>query len=382
MNNLHISLTEFRNESRVLKQTRSILEHGIADNIYIAALHGDDLQKLQNISNGINLNRFKMLTRKLPKYFLVQVLKYFEFLIRLAFHYRKKNIGMVNIHSLALLPLGVMLKYRYSAKLIYDAHELETETNGLHGIRKKLAKRVECSLIRFADQVFVVGEAIADQYMNDYNIDRPIVLLNAPKYKKTAPSNRFREKFFIAEDMTIFLYQGGLAAGRGVEVLIDAFKSTQSSKAVVVFMGYGPLEVKIKAASAEFSNIFFHPAVPSDVVLDYTVSADVGISLIENTCLSYYYCMPNKLFEYIMVGLPVIVSNMQEMATFVNDNNLGVVAMDETPEAIIKAIKKLLALDLVVLRKNALETSKGYSWDLQEKKMISAYKNLLGEVVA
>lgn len=366
----------------MLKQTRSILESGITNNIYIAALHDDDLQKQQDISNGIRLNRFKLLTRKLPNFFWVQVLKYFEFLIKVAFYYQGKHIGMINIHSLALLPLGVVLKFWYSAKLIYDTHELETETNGLHGYRKRLAKKVERSLIRFTDQVFVVGEAIADQYMNDYHISRPVVLLNSPKYKVVAPSNHFRKEFSIAEDTTIFLYQGGLYLGRGVEAILDAFRVIRSSKAVAIFMGYGPLEPKIKAASAEFPNIFFHPAVSPDLVLDYSASADVGIHFIRNTCLNHYFCMPNKLFEYIMAGLPIIVSNMQEMGAFVAANNLGVVAKDETPEGIASAIEALLEKDLSRLRENALKASKRYSWELQEKKMISAYKNFLGEVVA
>jgi glycosyltransferase involved in cell wall biosynthesis len=143
-------------------------------------------------------------------------------------------------------------------------------------------------------------------------------------------------------------------------------------------MGYGPLEAKIKAASSHYPNIFFHPAVNPQVVLGYTASADIGIALIENTCLSYYYCMPNKLFEYLMVGLPVIVSNMREMAAFVRSNYLGVVTADETPAAISSAIATLLKADLNHLHENALAAGKRYSWELQEQKMIAAYQTFTG----
>ena len=64
-------------------------------------------------------------------------------------------------------------------------------------------------------------------------------------------------------------------------------------------------------------------------MLRYTISADVGIHAIKNSCLNHYYCMPNKLFEYAMAGLPVIVSNMKEMRDFVLLNQMGVVVETE-----------------------------------------------------
>jgi len=70
-------------------------------------------------------------------------MKYLEFVYRITLFYRKKDIQMVNIHSVAFLPFGVLLKYFYNARLIYDTHELETETNGSNGIRKKLSKLIE-----------------------------------------------------------------------------------------------------------------------------------------------------------------------------------------------------------------------------------------------
>lgn len=378
MNNLHITLTEVRNESRLLKEAGSIKQHGIVDSVFIAALYGQGLPQHEAIADGISVKRFVLFSRRLPRNLVVQVVKYIEFMIRVAGYYRKKDIGLVNIHALALLPLGFLLKSVYGARLIYDTHELESETNGLTGLRKKLAKRVEHSFIDTADQVFVVSEAIAEQYVLDYHIKRPVVVLNTPQYRSVSPTNRFRETFAIGEDRAIFLYQGALVSGRGVEVVLEAFKSNIESSAVIVFMGYGPLEAEIKAASMNYPHIFFHPAVRPQAVLDYTASADIGIALIENTCLSYYYCMPNKLFEYLMAGLPVIVSNMREMAAFVRDNTLGVVTADETPAAISSAIATLLKADLNHLRENALAAGKRYSWELQEQKMIAAYQTLTG----
>lgn len=380
MNNLHISITEFRNESRVLKQATTISSLSKIEHVFIAALHAEDLKKEEVIAEKISLKRFTLKTRGFSRGLLAQILKYFEFVFRVLFFYKKKNIGIVNIHALGLLPLGYLLKLIYGAKLIYDTHELETETNGSRGFRKKLGKWVERLLIKKADHVFVVSENIADWYRDTYKITRPTVVLNAPREQQVEKNDYFRETFGLRKDQVIVLYQGGLAAGRGVDLLLEIFKKRTDDKVVIVFMGYGNLEKDIQEASKSHNNIFLHKAVPPNVLLSYTVSADVGISFIENICLSHYYCMPNKLFEYAMAGLPVIFSNMKEIREFVESHQMGVVVEDKTVESLNQAIEKLLYMDLTVLKKNAKKAALDNAWEHQEEKMRVVYKKLLETV--
>ena len=377
MNNLHISLTEFRNESRVLKETNSILNHNIASKVYISSLHADDLEEEKIYKDNLILNRFKLSSRKLSKNLFVQVLKYFEFIYRVTTFYRKKDIKMINIHAISLLPFGVFLKYLFKAKLVYDTHELETETNGSKGLRKKLAKFMEKSLIKKCDLIFVVSENIADWYAKEYGIQRPVVVKNAPRLIGSKKTNYFRENLGIKEDSIIVLYQGGLSKGRGVDLLLETFKKRDDQKIVIVFMGYGQLEEDIKIASKEKNNIFYHTAVKPEIVLDYTSSADLGIHMIENTCLNHYYCMPNKLFEYSMAGLPVIVSNMKEMRELVEKYDMGIVVIDDKIESMNNAIDKILQSDIKQMKQNARRCAEENSWEVQEIKMINEYKRVL-----
>ena len=379
MNSLHISLTEMRNESRVLKETNSILKHNITSKIYIASLHADDLEEKKIYKDNLILNRFKLRSRNLSKNLFVQVLKYLEFIYRVTLFYRKKDIKMINIHAIALLPFGVLLKYFYNARLVYDTHELETETNGSNGIRKKLSKLIEKILIKKCDLVFVVSENIADWYMKEYSISRPVVVKNAPKLFKQINTNYFRENLNIEKDSRIVLYQGILSKGRGVDLLLECFKLRNDDKAVIVFMGYGELENSIKIASNKKNNIFFHPAVAPEIVLIYTSSADIGISFIENTCLSYYFCLPNKLFEYAMAGLPVIVSNMKEMKELVEKYDMGIVVQDDKIKSINSAIDKIIGSNIEQMKQNARICAEENSWEKQEIKMINEYKRVLGE---
>lgn len=377
MNNLHISLNEFGNASRVLKQANSLVNSGLVEQVYIASLWADGLQEQQVYADKIICNRFKIKSRSWSKSFAVQVFKYFEFCWRVYRFYKTKNIKLVNIHSLGLLPLGVFLKWAYKAKLVYDTHELETETNGLTGFRKKLSKKLEKLLIKKADLTLVVSENIADWYATEYKMSRPPVVKNAPWAHTPAKTDVFRKKFAIRDEQTIFLYQGGLAKGRGVPFILEAFKARTNDQAVIVFMGYGALEEEIIQASKETNTIFYMPAVPPEQVLEHTVAADIGLSLIENTCLSYFYCMPNKLFEYSMAGLAVVVSNMKEMAEFVTQNNSGFVLDDMTVEALNNLIEQVLVQDLQQIKENARKAALSNSWEVQEKIMLDAYVKLL-----
>lgn len=379
MNNIHISMTEFTNASRVLKQTRSLVDNNIFDKIDIIALGNDQLPKHEKVSDEISIHRIKLISKPLPKHLLFQLIKYLEFTIRTLQLAHKSNSKAINAHSLSVLPIAYIFKLLSKSYLIYDTHELETERNGLSGVKKKLSKVIEKVLINYTDLNFVVSESIADWYDTTYKISRPTVVLNTPKTRSLKNNNVFREQLNISSDQVIFLYQGGLTTGRGIEKLLNAFKARTDSKCVIVFMGYGFLSENIKKASNDFDNIYYFPAVHPNVLLEYTSSADVGISLIENNCLSYYYCMPNKLFEYAMAGLPVLVSNMKDMSELVIKNDMGTVISNFTPAGINKDLDGFLKKDLTQMKENAYRIAIENTWDIQEKKMVSAYKNMLDD---
>jgi glycosyltransferase involved in cell wall biosynthesis len=87
--------------------------------------------------------------------------------------------------------------------------------------------------------------------------------------------------------------------------------------------------------------------------------------------------MPNKLFEYAMAGLPVIISNMKEMRETVERYDMGIVVKDESIDAINSAIDKILESDIEKMKKNARRCAEENSWEKQEIKMINEYKRVL-----
>ena len=166
--------------------------------------------------------------------------------------------------------------------------------------------------------------------------------------------------------------------------MIETFKDlnannqqlTTNNIPCIVFMGYGPLEETIKQESKQHENIYFYPAVNPDILLDYTSSADFGISTIEDSCLSYRYCLPNKMFEYLMAEIPVIVSNLDEMKRLVKENGIGVVAKENTPTGLKKAIEEIVMLNKTKLQKNIQKVKHIYNWEEQEKVLLQIYKEL------
>jgi glycosyltransferase involved in cell wall biosynthesis len=370
-------MNEFTNASRVLKQVSSLSHSKIFDNILIIALGSASLKKREIIAPGVELHRLQLLTRSLPKSLIFQAVKYIEFFVRVLWMLIKFKPHVINAHALTVLPIAFFYKIYFKSRLVYDAHELETEQVGGKSLKKSLSKWLEKKLIHHSDLIFVVSESIACWYEKEYGIVRPPVLLNAPNRREIKDKNLFREQFNIRKDQIILLYQGGLAAGRGVLLILDAFKARKDDRVVVVFMGYGPLQQEIQTAAAQQKTIFFYPAVAPQVVLEYTASADLGISIIENTCLSYYFCMPNKLFEYAMAGLPVLVSNMKDMSKLVVDNNMGAVIGDFTAAGVNRAIDDLTMQDLTVMKANAYRVACENEWVVQEQKMLSAYQSML-----
>lgn len=374
MNNVaYIVLDYFKNDSRVLKQGRSLISAGY--NVTIYCLHKNGLAK-REIIDSILVKRIKLFSNVSKRSGLAQIVQYIEFFFRLLFTIRKTDI--INASSVAPLPIAVFIKLLHfgKIKIVYDARELESERNDLVGLKKKVFSTIERKLIRFADEVTTVSDSIAEEYRKKYNIKKPKLIINCPPLSIVEKSRKFHEVFNLDNETKVFLYQGVFGKGRGIEVMIEAFKNLKNEKIALVLMGYGAMENEVKKASHENSNIFYHQAVSPDELLQYTACADVGLTLIENSSLSYYYCLPNKFFEYAMAGLPILSTNLLELQMLVTKYQCGILINDVSIEECISGIKRILRQDLSQLGNNARKMAEEYCWENQEKILIDTYRNL------
>jgi len=369
----NIVFNPFTNDSRVLKESLSLLENSY--DVEVIA-HGGPFLAEQETRGNLKIVRFCYLDRKKTRSKIAKLKVYFYWLQEVVKYVNTFDI--LHCNDLNTLPIAFIVKkfYNKNIKIVYDAHEYETETNGLQGIQKSLTKIIEKFLIKYADEVICVSDAIAHEYVKLYNIKKPAIVLNTPSYKEVEKKDIFREKLNISKNKTIFLYQGSISKGRGVEVIVDSFSNLEDCNAVIVFMGYGDLEKYIKEKAEKEENIYFYPAVSPDVLLDYTSSADFGIATIEDSCLSYRYCLPNKMFEYLMANIPLIVSDLPEMKKIVEKYNIGVVAKENTYKGLQLAIEEAIALEKDQLFKNIQQAKERYNWEEQEKVLLGLYRGL------
>ena len=373
----NIVFNSFENDSRVIKESQSLSKAGF--DVTVIAHGAKNLAKYEQ-KDGFKVVRFAKLDRQRVKSNLKKLLVYILWLQKVIIY--AKDFEILHCNDLNTLPVAAVIKkfFNRDIKVLYDAHEYETETYALKGLRKIITKWAERFLIRYADRVITVSESIANEYVKLYGIQKPALVLNTPYLQEVTKNDNFRKKFGIEEQRKIYLYQGALTPNRGIELLIKTFQILEEEKGnlspVVVFMGYGDLKTLIEQASRASRAIYLHEAVAPERILEYTSSADFGISMIEDSCLSYRYALPNKIFEYMMAGIPVIVSNLPEMRAIIEQYGVGVVAKEQSVASLKWAIEESLKLDTNKLMKNLERVKKHYNWLEQERVLLDIYSQL------
>ena len=284
--------------------------------------------------------------------------------------------------DLYTLPAQAASAKRNRGKLVYDARELYpnvASTTGRPWIQW-FWRALEWRYSRKANLVSTVSPSIADQLVSRYRIKQPVVLYNVPEYKEVSPSSVIRNTLGVGTETSIILHQGNVQKDRGCFVLTEAMK--QVDNAILVFMGGGPLKNQLKEYVAQEGlgeRVRFLAKVDPSILLDYTASADIGVTLLEDTCLNHRFALPNKLFEYFMAGVPVLASDLPEIRRVVDAFDVGVLVDPSRVDDVASGLRKLV--DNVELRTSlALNTSavlKTYSWEQASQEFVIRYKELL-----
>ncbi|MEJ2161645.1 MAG: glycosyltransferase [Chromatiales bacterium] len=202
---LSLVLHSFETDSRVLRACNSLISAGYA--VTVGALHESSLPERQKIGD-IDVKRVRLRTRVWSKWRPIQFIKYFEWAIRVAWRFRDNDI--IHCNDINTLPAGTLLKALTGgrARVVYDAHEFESNHKaGQSALSIRLMQLLEGFFIRFADKVVTVSDSIADEYARIYKIERPDVVLNVPWLQTVSSDDRFRRRFGIRPDQTIFLTQ-------------------------------------------------------------------------------------------------------------------------------------------------------------------------------
>jgi glycosyltransferase involved in cell wall biosynthesis len=290
-------------------------------------------------------------------------------------------------HDLPVLAAAAAAAKQVGAALVYDAHELYPEQYHFGSELTALYSKAEAVLIREANLVTTVNQSIAREMAVRYDIEQPQVILNAAAVpaQLALPNDLLRQDLRIPDDKRVLLYQGALSINRNLENLVAAMSLVENDEIVLAMMGPGmELRQQLEAIAQRNGTlglrVFFRDPVPQSVLLSYTSSADIGIVPYPPIDLNSRYCTPNKLFEFIVAGLPILANDLPELRTFVHDNGFGQVHPLDGPAETARAIEMMFASDLEVYRRRLAERRHEFVWNVQGEKLVSLYRRFAVQV--
>lgn len=292
----------------------------------------------------------------------------------------------VHAHDLVTLSAGVLAADRLGATVVYDAHELERHTN-YHALgpgTKRWIARYEAMLAPLADGVVTVCDSIADWLRREYAIDRPTVVLNVPATSaggEGAPNGDVRSTLGLPPETPLAIYVGSVTVDRGLDVCVRALTHAPELHLATVGPRYSETEREILDLAASLgvaSRLHLVEAVAPHELIPFIRTADCSVMAIQNVCLSYYFCFPNKLLESVYAGLPVAVADLAELRRFVAENGVGVVMDERDPVSVARALRTLVA-DSDRYRPTPRQVdaiADRYGWPRQEEHLVALYDGL------
>lgn len=282
-------------------------------------------------------------------------------------------------NDLPMLPVAKIVAEKCGSSLVYDSHELYSEQEFSEREKKRWAE-IEAKYIGACDAVMTVNESIADELKRRYDLSKVEVISNAERSRDIpVKSTYFHDFFGVKRDKKVLLLQGGMSSGRNLDVLVDSMRYVENDKIILIFLGDGlfvkTLQKKTQAAKLD-RKIYFHPAVEQKKLSEITNAADAGIIPYQSTCMNNLYCTPNKLFEFISSGIPIIATHLPEIKKIVDLHEIGMTGDTRTPSKLASLIDDFFSDQqrFANWKANLLTVRKVICWEEEEKKLVRIFE--------
>ena len=292
---------------------------------------------------------------------------------------RKEPGDVYQGRRLESLPAAFILSRLHKAKLVYDCSDLAlvaAETVHIKGWRHGLLKKYEGYLSRRSNAILVVSEPMVGYMVDLYQVKPPVVISNFPYRVNRLPEVSYMHQALgLPESDKLILYLGGIRPGRALDSLIESISYLDEGHLVI--LGYGTRE-GLQQMARRFGVeelVRFLPPVPPEDVIAWASGAHVGVHPMQAYCFNQEIALPNKIFQYLMAGLPAVVTRGTEMAKLIETHRAGVICDPDNPRDMARAIREVLeAPNYPDMRRRARESALRFScWEHQEQKLGDTY---------
>jgi glycosyltransferase involved in cell wall biosynthesis len=309
--------------------------------------------------------RFRLPFRKGPLFYLSYNLRLFLFLLAV-----KADIFLAN--DLDTLPAVRLAGWVRRKRIVYDSHEYFTQVPELVNRRfaRKTWELAERMFFPEISSAYTVNQSISDIYSSLYHLDVKVIR-NLPPAEKPQPREGFLPDGFIG--FKLILYQGAVNEGRGLAEMIRAMVHLEEFRLVVIGDGDIREDMENLVHDLGVQNlVHFTGRLPFEDLAWYTNRATIGISLEQNIGLNYYYSLPNKVFDYLHAGLPILASSLPEIRQIVEAVDFGILVDRYDPLYLAETVRRMTGDDTKMKqwRDNALNNKGSYTWESQEKELL------------
>jgi glycosyltransferase involved in cell wall biosynthesis len=371
MRRVIVSVTnDLSTDNRVDKVCRSIRELGAE-----VLLVGRQLPGSLPLDRPYSTHRMRLLFRK-------GFLFYAEYNIRLFFFLLFRKASILHSNDLDTLAPNCMAGFLKRIPVVYDSHEYFTEVPEITGrpVVQNIWKAVEALFFGYPAAVFTVNQSIADLFEAKYK-RRVWVMRNIPS-GTTLPESPGREVLGLPGDRFILILQGsGINMHRGGEEMLEAMTHLDNSFLLLI-VGHGDVVPWMKEKSAEWrisDRVQFLPRMPYAEMMKYTQASDLGLTLDKPTNINYLYSLPNKIFDYIRAGIPVLASDLPEVSNIINTYQVGYVFNDHDPANLARQVAAIRndKFQYNIFREHTKSAALQLAWENEVKHLTEVYQSLL-----
>ena len=370
-------ITDLATDQRIHKVATYLLEKGAEVQVIGRQFH-----------DSLPLDNREYPTLRLPCRLRKGVFQYLEFNLRLLIQLLRTRGDIYLANDLDTLGPNFMVTKFRNKPLVFDSHEYFTGVPELknRGFKRWIWKSLEKIILPKIKYAYTVNESIRKLYADEYGIDMQVVrnlpLLNQYPGANESPDLASDSGVILPSERKILIMQGaGINKDRGYEEAVEAMQLLPENFLLVI-IGDGnvlpQLKEMVKRNFLE-QKVMFVQRVPHQYLKSITKQGWLGLSLDKPISRNNSFSLPNKLFDYIHAGLPVLASGLVEVKKVIDLYNIGTFVNNVTPNAIAEAVLNIYQNEnqYFLWKENTVKAALQLNWENEKKELDKVYDQLL-----